>query len=120
MAIASSLLIDLDHVFLLVAEKAYTFKKIKRVADHIYDKPGGRPNRAYVDILYPFHTVEFNVVLLLLSTEVHWLLYVAIGFAFHICCDALHDYYEKLPVFHWLFWFNWLASGGRGQPHRAR
>lgn len=108
-AIAASILIDLDHVQLIIEEKAYTLGGIKRLNENIY-KPTiqGRPNRMYVDIIYLFHTVEFNALLLFLSAYYPFLKYVIVGFIFHITCDILHHRSHGLPVVRWLFLTSWI------------
>ena len=106
--IISSILIDLDHLELIIRERAFTIERMRFLIEHIYDREiNGKPNRAYVDILYPFHVIEFNALILFLSIQFHWLLYVFIGFAFHILCDVIHDWRLGLPIARWLFFFNW-------------
>ena len=108
-AIASSILIDLDHIHLVIAERAFSIPKLKYITDHIYDGLiNGKPNRAYVDIIYLFHTVEFNLLLLALSLKIGWLKYIALGFIFHILCDILHHRKHKFPIIRWLFLTDWI------------
>ncbi len=108
-AMSASVLIDLDHVHLIMRERAYTREGIKRLNENIY-KPtiDGKPNRMYVDIVYLFHTIEFNLLLLLLSRYYPFLKYVVIGFIFHILCDIYHHRAHHLPIIRWLFLADWL------------
>lgn len=108
-AITASLFIDVDHIYLVIKEKAFTVKKIKSLINNIHQKHiDGRPNRAYIDIVYLFHTVEFNFVLFLLSLYFPWLKYILIGFLFHIICDILHHRFNGLPVMNRLFLSNFI------------
>ena len=103
-AMVSSVLIDIDHIHLIIAEKAFTYKKFKELIADVHAKTvNGKPNRAYVDIIYLLHTVEFNLILLLLSLKFHWLLFVVIGFIFHVISDVIHHRRHKLPIIRWLF-----------------
>lgn len=103
-AIASSLISDFDHIHLIIMERAFTPEKLKHLNQHIYDKgPKGEPNRAFIDIIYLFHTIEFNLLLLVLSLKFHWLIFVVIGFVFHIIVDIIHHRKHGLPIIRWLF-----------------
>jgi len=99
-AISASLIIDLDHLHLMVKEKAFTIKKVIELNRDIYDKNSIK--RCFEDVTYVFHSVEVNILLIILA---HWytpIIYIVIGFVFHIICDVIHHYKQKLPILTWL------------------
>ncbi|OGD66988.1 hypothetical protein A2442_02535 [Candidatus Campbellbacteria bacterium RIFOXYC2_FULL_35_25] len=110
-AIASNILIDIDHLQLIFKEKAFSFSKIKNLYESIYDKHNHeKSNKAFdSDVFYLFHTIEFNVLLLALSLRFPFLMFVAIGFLFHILFDIIHHLMHHLPI-RWLFLINWLRN----------
>lgn len=97
-AMASSLVIDADHIHLVIKERAFSLKKLKELNKGIFDK-----NRYYENVTYALHSLEVSLVLLCLSFFWSPLNYVAIGFLFHIVADAIHHRIHKLPVLSWLF-----------------
>jgi len=107
-AMCSSIAIDVDHAQLLVKESAFSWSKIKEINRDIYINYANDPVGAYKDVFYLFHTVEFNAVLLLVSWWYHPLLFVVLGFVFHILCDILHHRKNGLPILRWLFLFEFL------------
>ena len=110
-AMVASVFIDSDHVHLVLKEKAYTRAGIKRLNDNIYKKTiNGKPNRMYVEIVYLFHTVEFNLVLFALSFMYPILLPIWAGFVFHIICDIVHHSSHQLPIIRWLFLTDWILG----------
>jgi len=67
-------------------------------------------DRIYVSVFYLFHTVEFNLLLLLLSIKFPILKYIVIGFVFHIICDIIHHRHNKLPIISWLFFSSYIYN----------
>ncbi len=61
------------------------------------------PETAYKGVFYLLHTVEFNAVLLCLTIFYPTLMYVSLGFVFHIITDIMHHSYMGMPVKRWLF-----------------
>ncbi len=100
-AIVASLIIDIDHIHLLIRERAYTAKKITALSQNIYDE--GSIRRCFMDVTYALHSVELNVILVILSYWYLLIIYVVIGFSFHIVCDIIHHRRLKLPIISWLF-----------------
>ncbi len=99
----SSVAIDTDHIYLAIREKAYTYPKMKALAERIYKVYQADPEGAYKNIFYLFHTVEFVILLMILSLYFPWLKFVALGFAFHIICDAIYCKIKKCPIMRWIF-----------------
>jgi hypothetical protein len=97
-AIISSLAIDLDHLQLIIQERAFSHAKIIKLSRELYGKYRRRPNHAYKNILYPCHTVEFNILLLGVSYWFHPLIFVEIGFIYHIIGDLIHHQKNEMPI----------------------
>jgi len=102
-AMVSSVLIDVDHLELLIHERAFSYTKIKKVYDDIYKNYEADPTGAYRGVVYLFHTVEFNILLILFSLLYPFLIFVALGFVFHIICDVIDCKINKRPILRWLF-----------------
>lgn len=107
-AMAASILTDTDHIQLLMTEHDFSWSKIKELNRDLYTHYAENPSGAHADVFYLFHTVEFNVVLLLLSFWYPPLAFVVLGFAFHIFCDIVHHRHNKMPVMRWLFLWEFL------------
>lgn len=99
-AIIASLLIDIDHLHLLIREKAFTIKKIIELNQNIYDQDSIK--KCFKDVTYVLHSVELNALLIILAYWYTPIIYVVIGFIFHIICDIIHHHRQKLPVISWL------------------
>jgi len=105
---AASILIDVDHIQLLMKERDFSFSKIKELNRDIYTTYANNPNGAYKDVFYLFHTVEFNIGLLLLSWWYPLLSLIVLGFTFHILCDIVHHRSNNLPILRWLSLWEFL------------
>ena len=119
-AACASVVIDIDHVYIPLVERAFSVRKLRAIISNIHKKEiAGKPNRAYVDILYLFHTVEFNAALLLWAGYAHSALaaVLAMGFVYHVICDAIHHARHELPVASWLFMSNWLRAVHSGHAY---
>lgn len=103
----ASFAIDIDHLWLIIKEKAFTKEKIKVLFKNIHKKEFIK--RYYVDTPYPLHSLEINLCLIIASCFFPPLLYVAIGFLFHSACDAIHHSKHKLPVWSWFFFTKYLT-----------
>lgn len=99
-AATASILIDLDHLHLLIKEKAFTPKKLAELSQNIYDE--NSIQRCFKDVTYALHSVEVNALLLAFSYWYSPLFYVMVGFSLHVCCDIIHHHRHKLPVWSWL------------------
>lgn len=93
-AIIASLAIDLDHLHLMVKEKAFTIKKVIELSQDIYGKNSIK--RYFEDVTYIFHSIEINILLVILSNWYNPIIYIVIGFSFHIVCDIIHHYRKKI------------------------
>lgn len=104
----ASVLIDIDHAHIIFKEKAFTYSRIKFVFEKY------RTDSENVkDIFCFFHTVEFIIVLYAFSFVYPSLIYLAIGFAFHIIIDIV--YYSTImgwPIKQWLFFIEYLRING--------
>lgn len=105
-SIVASLMIDADHLHLIIREKAFSIKKIKNLNAKIYENSSMK--KFYVDVTYVFHTIEFNLLLLSMSCLCPLLIYVVAGNIFHVICDIIHHKLHKLPVASWLFLTKYL------------
>ena len=99
----ASVLIDIDHLWLLFSEDAFTLNKIRLLNANIYLSYKENPDHSFKGALYLFHTVEFIVLLAALSFWQPVLLLIASGFSFHVVSDVIHHVMEGLPVRRWLF-----------------
>lgn len=99
-AVVASLFIDFDHIHLLVKEKAFTVKKIVKLSQNIYGEDSIQ--RCFMNVTYALHSVELNILLIILSYWYQPIIYVMIGFSFHIICDIIHHRRQKLPILSWL------------------
>jgi hypothetical protein len=101
-SILASLLIDIDHLGIIIRHKIYTYKKFKHLVKSTSSKKEKDIDLVYKETLFLLHTVEFNAALLLLSLWYPILGYVALGFLFHIICDTIHHSLNDLPAFRWM------------------
>ncbi len=107
-AMSASIVTDADHIQLLMQEHDFSWSKIKELNRDIYTNYANNPREAYKDVFYLFHTVEFNLVLFLLSLWYPLLSFVVLGFVFHILCDIVHHRRNGLPILRWLFLWEFL------------
>lgn len=98
-SIVAAILIDIDHVPLIIHQKAYTYQKIKWIIKNIQDIYKKNGHERFKGNLYLFHTVEFNIILLIAAIYQPILWYVLGGFVFHIITDIIAHW----PSFRWLF-----------------
>jgi len=101
-AVFASLAIDADHIYLLFKERAFSYSRIKKLNNKIYDIYQKDPDQAFKNVIYFFHTVEFNLILFIFSLFIPWLQPVFIGFLFHILCDIIHHKLHGMPIMRWL------------------
>jgi hypothetical protein len=100
-AIIASILIDLDHLHLIIREKTFTVKKIIELSQNIYGQDSIK--RCFEDVTYALHSIEINILLIVLAYYFYLpLAYIAMGFIFHIICDIIHHRRQKLPIIPWL------------------
>ena len=102
-AVLASVLIDVDHIPFFVKKKTLSYEKLMSPAD-------GDKKNLWKGVLFLFHTVEFNLLLIGLGILYPVVFFVSIGFVFHILTDALHHHVLKLPVVRWLFFINFLRE----------
>ena len=108
LASLASVFIDIDHIQLLISEKTFSFSKIKDLHKNVYKNYSGNPSWNYKKVFYLFHTIEFNILLLILSLWWPPLAFVVLGFAFHILCDIIHHKSKRLPILNWLFLYKFF------------
>ena len=106
----SSVLIDLDHIQMVVVNKAFTIDKLLQLDKNIYPEYKQHPDTAYLNVIYIFHTIEFNVVLAMTGILNNILFFISIGFIFHIICDVLYSLLTGMPVIRWLSFVVWINS----------
>jgi len=79
----SSILIDFDHYIWFI----FNFKNFNLKKAYLYAKNNkSKKNRKKLMI---FHTIEFLILILILSYFFKFLIYVFIGLAFHILIDTI-------------------------------
>lgn len=98
----SSLAIDLDHIYLVIKEKAFSLKKLRKLEAEVYTRHKKRKD-AFNNVFFIFHTAEFNILLLVASFFYPFLFYISAGFIFHIVCDIVHNLYFNVPIKRWIF-----------------
>lgn len=106
----SSIFIDLDHIQMIVVCKAFTIDKIAQLNNQIYSEYKSHPNTAYLNVIYIFHTIEFNIVLLIFGFINRIILLIFLGFIFHVICDIIHHSLNKFPILRWLSLIIWVNS----------
>ncbi|MDD5547403.1 MAG: hypothetical protein PHN74_00670 [Candidatus Pacebacteria bacterium] len=111
----ASVVIDSDHIHQLITEKAFTWQKIKFLIKNTNKIYRENPDNAFKNTVYIFHTVEFNIILALLTFWYPPLLLILIGFCFHILCDIIHHHLSGMPVKRWLFFYYFLKANRKKQ-----
>ncbi len=106
----SSVLIDLDHIQMVVVNKAFTIDKIIQLDKQIYPEYKQHPDTAYLNVIYIFHTIEFNVVLAMTGILNNILFFISLGFIFHTICDVIYFLLKRLPILRWLSFVVWINS----------
>jgi hypothetical protein len=99
----SSILIDLDHIQIMIKEKAYSIKKIKQLIKKTRDEYEKDHKNAFNGQIFILHSIEFAALLLIISYFYHIFLFIAIGCLIHIMIDAIHHSINRMPVYKWLF-----------------
>ncbi len=92
------ILIDLDH-FVYYLYKGKSFKSLYRA--------GSKHWLEYKPRFFIFHTLEFNILLLVLGALHPLFLLIALAFAIHVFCDG-YDYFLHIWDRKWLS--HWVAS----------
>jgi len=96
--------VDIDHIQILIKEKAFSFNKIKEVIKNIDEKYDGNPKNAFDGQIFILHSVEFVIMLLILAYFFYPRLYfVALGASLHIITDIIHHLIRGFPIIKWLF-----------------
>ncbi|MBU2524550.1 hypothetical protein KKG71_05150, partial [Patescibacteria group bacterium] len=88
--IIASIAIDIDHIYILIEEKNFKLERIKYLSDNIHRIYKKNPQTALKKIIYLFHTIELNILFIILSFWYPILIYVTAGFIFHIIFDSIH------------------------------
>lgn len=114
-AILASVFIDIDHIFLLYREKQFSYSKVATLYKDIYHIYKNDPEKAFKDVIYIFHTLEFNLLLLILSLYFPWLRFIFYGFMFHILCDIIHHKFFGMPILRWLFFTEFIRVNSAGK-----
>ena len=88
-AYLSSILIDIDHLYVYYKKvKKYGFKQTLKYAIGI--------NKESVDVLkislYPLHTIEFFILILILSIYYPIFILIFVGLIYHLIIDLLWDF----------------------------
>lgn len=98
--LVSSVLIDIDHppVYFLIFKRF----NIKRVYRFFIDNAEGICDK----LCAVFHTVEFLMLILILSFYFNPLFLVFIGLAYHVLIDFIGTFikYKKIKVFSFFIW----------------
>ncbi|MBN2112311.1 hypothetical protein JW707_04405 [Candidatus Woesearchaeota archaeon] len=105
---AASVFIDADHIHVIFSEKAFTYSRIKSLFEKY------RTDKEIVQHIFClFHTVEFIVVLYAFSLVYPVLIYIAIGFSFHIVCDIIfYGLIMDFSITRWLSFIGFLGANG--------
>ena len=107
-SVIAAILCDVDTVYLVYQKKAYTLKKLNFLLQHNHRIYRQNPKTAYVNVFYLFHTLEFNIILLVLAYWWPVLGFISLGFLFHTIIDIIHHRDLKMPVLRWLFFIEFL------------
>ncbi len=103
-AMIASVVVDIDHVSLLIRNKAFTYNKIRQVIRKELEEYNTKKTPSmFKGINFPLHSIEFNVILLLAAFIFPILIPVSIGFIFHVITDIIHHRHVGYPVASWLF-----------------
>ena len=101
---AAYVAVDLDHIQILIKERAFSFKKMRDLLVHGYEKYGKNPKQAFDGQFFIFHSIEFLVILLAIAYLFYpTFYYMAAGIGLHILTDVMHHSIKGLPVLNWLF-----------------
>lgn len=92
-------IIDIDHIWLVIHQKAYSRNKIKWLLDNIQQIYKVQGHERFKGTVYLFHTVEFNVILIAAAFVYPFLWFIVIGSVFHIILDIIAHW----PYIRWLF-----------------
>jgi len=84
----SSILIDIDH-YLLYAYRKKNLSLVKAWKWHIFLHNNPREAQKQIPFLHLFHTIEFLVLIFILSFFYKVFLWIFIGFIFHTFLDIL-------------------------------
>ena len=107
-SVLAAILCDLDSLYLIYKRKAFSLKKIRYLLKNVHESYQKNPKTAHIDVFYLFHTLEFNIILLILA---HWwpvLGFISLGFLFHTLLDIVHHRDLRMPVLRWLFFLEFL------------
>lgn len=101
---ASYVLVDLDHIQILIKEKAFSFEKVWDLIINGYEKYDQNPKQAFDGQFFILHSIEFLIILLIIAYFWYPKLYfVALGVGLHILTDIIHHLIRGFPIIKWLF-----------------
>jgi hypothetical protein len=97
----SSFLIDVDHyIYYLIKDKSFSLKKAFQYFSNArikFLKLSFKKRREYYSGFCFFHGIEWIILFLVLGFLLSkYLLFIAIGFTFHLCLDWIEEY-SKIP-----------------------
>jgi len=99
----ASTLIDLDHYFMYILKnRNYNFIKFVQLNDKEtkrFRKLSAQDKFKYKVPYFPFHGVEFWLVIFILSFYYKVFFWIFIGIVFHMIQDFIDMYYHKDPFF---------------------
>lgn len=97
-----SILVDFDHLFLVVKEKKHSFYQLRSLMKDIYKTK--KKKDLWKGMFFLFHTVEFNVLLIILGIFYNpILIWISIGLIIHIISDLIHHSAKGFPILRWIF-----------------
>jgi hypothetical protein len=99
----SSIVIDADHVQILIKRKTTSWQQIKSIISEKMEAYKNKPKDAFREQLFLFHSIEFNIVLIALSFLFYPLLFVSLGFIYHDLFDVAHHSIRRMPLLRWIF-----------------
>ncbi len=109
----ASVLIDIDHYTLAVTKT----KKISlQSALNFYDKLEEKIRRNHKKGLrkrepfHPLHTVEFHILIAIISLFSSYFFFIFIGMVFHSLLDIIDLVSQDMLYLREYFFFNWLRS----------
>ena len=99
-AYISGVLVDVDHLIeYFKTEKALSFKKLK----HYYKTTD------FDNIFQPFHSVEFLIILIILSFYHEVFIVLAVSYSFHYAVDFIFQinndflHHRNFSFFYWIY-----------------
>lgn len=92
--ILSAVLIDIDHIYVPIRNKAFSLEKIIQISN--------KYRRNMIPGLYIFHGPEFNIILSLFADRCPVLVPILISNVIHVILDGI-EHFQYYHHFRWIF-----------------